>query len=130
MFRPDNVRIAGRFAVSPLPHHIIHVVLICTEEEMVWIAARRNIALMANKHAAWDFSMEVLVCDAVRPVVWHASSARANDAISELVGCACKNPASRKWDADNLIKDSFNNGFHLVSPTASTHARWLGQFFT
>ena len=113
MHRPDNMRVAWWLAVAPLLHHVIHVVLVCAEEQMAWIAARWHIALMANKHSAWDFAVEVLVCDAMRPVVWHASAARANDSISKLIGRARKNPASRKWNANNLIKNSFNNRFHL-----------------
>lgn len=116
MNRSNNMRVSWRSAVSALADHVIHVVLICAEKQMVRIAARRHVANMANKHACWYGPIKVAISYSMSPVVWRASGTRADNSISSFIGCAQKYPASRKRDANNFIKNSCNCWLHIYLP--------------
>ena len=40
-------------------NHILSVIFSCSKPKVIWIHALRNIALMADKKATWDFPKEV-----------------------------------------------------------------------
>lgn len=109
--------ITRRLAVPALPHHIVNVVLVCAEKQMVWVAARRHIARVAYEHPCRYVSNEVFVGNAMGSVGWFAPATSPDDAVTEAVNGACEYPTPREGYSDYAFKNAINAWFHVFSST-------------
>ncbi len=123
MHRSNHMRIARWLAVPTFANHVIHIVLIRPQKQVIWIAARWHITSVANKHSIRYFTFEMFVGNPMCTIIWRSSASCSNDSVSKIVGRAHKYPASRKWNRNYFIKQALDNrslGSH-VSPLLPAH---------
>lgn len=52
-------------ATTTFINHIIHIVSMCSEKQMIWINTRWIIAMMTNKHSMWNITFKYKPCSSM-----------------------------------------------------------------
>lgn len=73
-----------------LPHFIVHIILVCAQEKVIWITAARVVASVAHENSFRDWSLEMFVR---YPVCLPEHPVNAHDSVTLAVDGPLPNPA-------------------------------------
>ena len=81
------------FYESSFWNAILHILLVCAEEQMIRINTRRDIAAMTNKNSIWDFAYIYGVTKPVSQHIPSISTGKLDNAVSPFIYCCMPQPA-------------------------------------
>ena len=103
---------------TSLPDHIRHVVCLCPDEEVPWVNALPNIAVVADIHAVGDVTTEQLPSDAM---CVYGDALDIQRSVTVLRYCASPDPALPSLA--NALIEPINNGSTEAVPVPESQRR-------